>query len=688
MDNIYFFNAHGKRNDLETRIELPVTDQNIYITLAYPGYTITSQELLLCLCAFKNDRFVVWFNNQIEEIRNNTIPDFKSLYLFERSIESNIIQAGWEQANKFLNTKSESTQSIILSQEKNDLYHYPDYNSIIELVEEMSKYKRPDGGINEDFYKYNTAFFITFYFRNPTFNLSIADYNYSTHIYSSVRTERSGLNPMSKYNYNLNINVPNRKFECDNNGKAQVNKLIRAMYENSLLPTKQELKGRFKLECINGEHLAISNFSINSTSQFINYVTQKLGTSPNVIFMANCSKVQGLDDEYISIVRKDSIDLRSFEDIPLEFSPLIKTSENSITDTTFDKPQNYVSSEYVPPIVPPECVPPISPPEYIPSAKPPDYCSEYIASAKPPDYSSENYVQNLDSDRYPSVSLESYDHSQHKYGSKLEKYRRETKKIYEDKKNEAKKKGSSNIIIKLDKDLFKLNPNETFEPQGGDNFFILSQNKLTDTYVKIITDGLTKLIQLNIPVVKNLIIVYGLVEYFKIIKNSINSLSIDGYPLAIDFYNQYFSRIYSDYKNELMDLFANNNNLETIHFKLIINNPTDNANFEYINYFVGNTNVQEFINNKLGLKVEPTNINSKISTNFKFSNITTGVWNENNKPKLVHPINYWFIKISGNYYDTYDIQVIETLEQNAKSKSKYLKYKKKYLNLSKQLSSL
>ena len=32
MNNIYFFNSHGARNDLNTRVEIPEQDHNIYIT--------------------------------------------------------------------------------------------------------------------------------------------------------------------------------------------------------------------------------------------------------------------------------------------------------------------------------------------------------------------------------------------------------------------------------------------------------------------------------------------------------------------------------------------------------------------------------------------------------------------------------------------------------------------------------
>jgi len=659
MNNIYFFNSHGARNGLDRRVEIPEQDHNIYITLAYPGYTITSYELLVCLCAFKDERFVEWFNSSIDQIKSNSIPDFKELYLFERTVESHMIQAGWAQANYFLSQPNAST--------------YSDFDTITKLVKSMSNFVRPDGGINEDFYKHDTAFFLTFYFRNPTFNLSIADYKYSTHIYSSVTTERSGLNSMGSYNYNLSIDIPERKFQCDHNGKMQVNKLIRQMYSSSLLPTKQELKRRFKLECIDNKHLAVSNYSIDSTAQFINYVGQRLPLLPipNIIFMANCSTVQGLDEESIRLVRRGSISLRPAEDLPLEFSPQIKTSQDPVDNTTFNKPKpsedSIVTSEsddnYV-----------VSEPDLEPgSDSEPDLDpgSRYEPS---PQYTDMSDYEFWSRRRLPT-----------KYESKLGNYKLNTKKVYEDKKKLAKKTGSSNIIVSIDGNMLISNAEEIFEPKHGDKFFILSQKTLDRKLTKIIVDGLTQTIKLNIPVTPELIITYWLIEYFKSIQHIFNKLKKVGYEKASDFYNQYLCRINSDYKNEIMDMFVELNELEIVRLGIIVNNPTDSINFRYIQTFVRSEYMQQFIYETLGLIVEPTNLNYKISHKFSFSNITNGKW-DGRESTLTNPINYWFIKISE---PDYNIQVITQEELSAsKYKSKYLKYKEKYLNLSKQARSL
>jgi hypothetical protein len=703
MDNIYFFNAHGERNSLDARIEIPEGDKNIFITLAYPGYTITSLELLVCLCAFKDKDFVNFFNESIQKIQFNSISDFKDLYSFERQVESSIIQTGWQQANKFLKSNLTRDQPFNLFEERQESSPYPDYEIIEKLVKYMSDFIRPNGSIDEDSYKSNSAFFLTFYFRNPTFNLSIADYSYSTHIYSGKTTEKSGLNPMRLYDYDLNINIPERKFKCDNNGKIKVNKLIRQMYSQSLLPTKQELRGRFNLQCIDGEHLALSNYSISSTSQFIDYVSKRLSsTVPNVIFMANCSVLEGLDYSLISLVRKHSFSLRKPESEKLnsEILPIIKNSDQSNDDsnnnrTTFDKPQQRQQKQVLIRVQrQPEQK---SDSDSEPKSEPePESESESEPESKPQTQGQPERQPERQSERQPEPESEPNEdnivNSEDNYvltysgntkpKTKLEYYKNNTKKMYEDKKKLA-KNGNSNIIVSIHGNILQTNFGQTFSPEGGDKFFVLTQNDLNRNLTKIVVDGLSQAIKLNVSITPELIITYGLVEYFKTIKNIFNTFNKTGYKKASDFYNQYFCRSYEDYRNKIMDLFVEWNRLETDKLEMIVNNPTDLTNFNYIQAFVLTESMQKFINRELGLTVEPTNLNYKISHLFSFSNITTGIWSGLERVNPINPINYWFVKMTDP-----DINIQIVKPTTTATKSKYLKYKEKYLNLSKQARSL
>ncbi len=674
MDNIYFFNAHGSRNDLTTRVYLPESDRNIYITLAYPGYVITGFELLLCLCAFKNERFVEWFNSKIELIRTNKINGFAELYFIERQVESKIIQTGWEQAKTFLTQPNAST--------------YPDYESIKTLVRLMNEHKLDDS-IDINAYKKQTAFFLTFYFRNPTFNLSIADYSYSTHIYSNYEIQRSGLNPMSTYNYDLEINIPERKFNCDKKGQKQVSKLIERIYEQSIIPTKNELKKRFKLQCVNGEHLAISNYSIDSTSQFINYVNQRfrldtdstnktanrmvnkilgprlnktLDINSNVIFMANCSKVKGLDNDSIELVRSNSFTLR---DLPsLDDLPVIKDSSSPDDSTTFNKPKRRPQAELQVNHESEELQEPSTPEPYSTQELP-----------KPEPYS------NQDPEVYNTYFSSNNSFWPKKiFGSKMEKYSLETKKVYEDKKKLAKKVSpiNSNIIVTLYDELLVPSFDLTFSPEGGDNFYILSSNSLDSNLAKIIANGLAKTIELNISVTPESIIFNWFLMYFTSIQNFFNNPTITNDSKASDFYNYYLCRIQPDSKNIIMDMFVEQNNISTETLQSIINNPTDQVNFEYIQTFISSQPMRKFIYDELGLTVSPTKKNHFISQSYTFETLTNGSWKTITTP--IHPINYWFIKI--NEKDV-DFKVVKT---NSVTKSKYLKYKEKYLNYKQALS--
>lgn len=211
MDKIYFFNSHGSRNDINTRVQMNKLDNNIYISLAYPGYPITSYELVVCLQAFKNNDFIKFWTEQINNL--DQLESFEQLYRFERNIEMNMIQSGWKQINNYVGSDQESNLD-------------PDYNLIIHTQKYMEQFVRPDGMINIDLYKIDSAFFLTFYFSNDKFNLTLPDYNYSTHIYSATEVQRSGLNPLSTYNYNLSVS-PGEKFSCDQDGKTKINRMVK-----------------------------------------------------------------------------------------------------------------------------------------------------------------------------------------------------------------------------------------------------------------------------------------------------------------------------------------------------------------------------------------------------------------------------------------------------------------------------
>jgi len=563
-----------------------------------------------------------------------------------------MIQAAWYTIKKYLGeTRSDTTYDS-------------DLPNIRLLHEYMIKFVRPDGLINIDLYKKDSAFFLTFYFSsNLNFKLTLPDYSYSTHIYDGLRVNKSGLNPIQSWNYDLTIDSE-KKFLCNQKGQTQLNKLIKKMYSNSLLPTVRELDGRYEIKCINGEYLAVSNFKITSTTKLIEYIKKRIGSNKNIIFLANCSSLDNsiLDDseETRKMVRSNSLSLRS-EDVE-ELSPDIKnfpTPEeitfNKSNDTNKSKP-NQTSPR--------------------PQAK------TELSEISELNVEVESEIQSQAQDK--TVQLQ----------SKIEYYNTHTSKIFNDKINEAKRKSNNNIFVAI-KSLFieYENPyDEDPKLQKTENkFFILSTKACDLITMNIIKAGLNHLIKYGIEVVPEQIISFGLYNFFlphNPFAILFNKLDKQGYANSIDFYNHYMCKLYPNYKIQLVEQF-----IESIgpieELKRICENPP------YSEF-----KTQEFIRRIkpiVELKVRPTEINYNISTKFTLDDLNR--WT-NNKMKGSY-LNFWFIKI-GREAEDYLLEVIGTTEAKVSgtteakvsgtteakasdTKSKYLKYKKKYLNLKSNL---
>lgn len=634
MDKIYIFNSHGKRNDLETRVELATNDSNIYINLAYPGFSISTYESLICLCAFKNTEFVNYFNEQMQTI--GLIQTSQLLYEFERTIESKMIQAAWQTVKTFLSSNPTNSEKA-------------DYQTIRDFYEYMSNFLKSDSTINVDVYKANSGFLLSFYFKSDYFDLSMPDFSFSTHLYYIDSAEVSGLSPISFYDYNLKIN--SGKIQCDNNGKIKLNGIIRQMYNYSVLPTKKELKRRYKVKCIDSNFLAVSKFLISSTEQFLNYIQQRIGLDRNIIFLANCSVLAGYNTrDSRSLIRIQSIDLKSDEvgiNTSDEIIPQVKeldlTNDATFNATDSDKSDNYIDSSEadIPEQALEQGLEPGSAASFEPAYNPvfnPEYFSNY------------SQIKN--------VIFE----TREKY------YQANTPKIYKDKIKETTRPNKTNNIVALINDLRVSYTQRTFEPSN--NFYVLRPTTYDPPTINLIHLGVKYSIENQIEPNSLNIIIGGLTSLItsKDFKDSFNRLDRSGYDLD-RFYSNYFILLPDNqiYSLDILKLFVRNlNSFE--HFDHMIQNQA-NA-FEQFGRFVS----PELISNQgLEITIEPihsTKTNYMISRGLSFQNVNT--WAQ--QPK---PINFWFIGVSGI---DYNIQVINKLEKSG-FKQKYLKYKKKYLDL-------
>lgn len=690
MSKIYFFNSHGRRNSINERFELDRSDNNIYISLAYPGYPITTFELLVCLLAFKNENFKEFFQEQINNL--DQLETFEELYLFERNIEEEMIQSAWEQ-----------TQTNISRNE-------PDYNLIIKLNRYMTQYLRPDGKINVDLYKINSSFFLTFYFYNDKFNLTLPDYSYSTHIYSKTRVQRSGLNPMDGYNYDLQISS-GEKFDCNEQNKRKINNLIKQMYLKSELPTLNELKGRFVIKCIDKKYLAVSEFVIYSTEHFIKRIDQRIGKDRNIIFLANCST---LEDPLIdkNLVRRQSFSFRTENNfIPeLEYVPNTKNFPEE-EKTTFNLKSskrgpipNTISGRIpgpmpgptpglmtgptsdptpgpIPGLIPgptPGPTPGLMPgptPGLIPGPMPGPMRGLIPSSIGDLKQDIEPYNPDLQ-DEY--ITTEEHTSSEKKKKkTKIEHYQKKTKDIFRSKIRETKTK-TNNIFVSI-KSLFTEDSEYSeYLENSVHNYYILSIKTYDSLTIAIIYKGIEYIIQHNIPPTSKQIIKYGLMSFLKNqdFSKYFNSSQKKGYNKAIDFYELYICRLNSNYRNKLLRQFINWIDLTEQLFQVVTNNN------------VAEQKLDEFVNSmdtnlKVTLDINPTSINYNISRKFRLTDLNTWTGQETGQDPT--PINFWFIKT----FDDYMLKVIDRLplnpNPNLNTKSKFLEYKQKYLNSKKNL---
>jgi hypothetical protein len=337
--DIFVFQSHGARNDkdMDKRVCIHDDDNNIYITVAKAGGSIKPTLSLLIIRALSNDSFEEELKTKVNELRNNISVDFDTIIPTQNELENKIIINGltmilfnlkeffldflngntvylnkpeeficdvqnkypdqtiFNDINKFesyyinfftfLNNECNKIESC-----KRDYYFYhtflPKMLKKSSLIKEHLERFITNEILNE--IKHYNNFGLQIYFKK----LSLPNFTFETQLYfNNVVAHKSGLynvdslkNEELSKKFDVDLTCLNDK---DENIKFFNENVIKFMYKHSLYPTYGEIKSR-KTYCKENK-ITLEQYNINSTLMLLNKIKEKITTNNNIIFLIHCS---------------------------------------------------------------------------------------------------------------------------------------------------------------------------------------------------------------------------------------------------------------------------------------------------------------------------------------------------------------------------------------------------------------